>query len=106
MTVNVFALKVHGFRLQTSETAAAILCADGEQYMPRLFCTDEQHEGILCGCCMVCWLSCFLLELLLWQQSFPWRFGRHLCGRTIDWWKSVSLQAFTDDVIIIDLSVG
>lgn len=75
-------------------------------YVPGLFCTDELREGILCGRRMVCWLSCFLLELLLWQQSFPRRFGRHLCARPIDWWKSVSLQAFTDDVIIIDLSVG
>ncbi len=63
MTVNVFVLKVLGFRLQTSETAAAIQCADGEQCMPGLFCTDEQHKGILgavwfAGCHASCWSCC------------------------------------------------
>lgn len=60
MTVNVFVVKVLGFRLQTSETAAAIQCADGEQHMPQMNNTKEFCVGVVwfAGCHASCWSCC------------------------------------------------
>ncbi len=101
MAVNVFVLKVFRFRLQILETAAALHALMVNSTCQGLFCTDEQCEGILCGSRMVyCWSCC------CGSRAFPGDLaGISVAERSIGG-KSVSLQAFTDDVIIIDLSVG